>query len=223
MPFQPEQASLIVCSVRNIIVSLLRKGTRWGAHCGPRSLVPCRGGARDAFSATHLFRTKPGAEPAPCGVHHDLSPCGSDRGFDDAGSEGSSIPEFPGSISATPFCAPTAAHHSRTETLFRHNGESGRPIVKAAPEMVRSPAAARDAPPPARTNVTNTTLAASARSHRGYVDLGGVPAARASAWLGHSAQEHLRTCAHAVLDKFEIDYAAVLGAPLRAPARTRLA
>jgi integrase len=37
--------------------------------------------------------------------------------------------------------------------------------------------------------------------------LGGVPAATASAWLGHSAQEHLRTYAHAVLDRTEIDYA----------------
>lgn len=36
--------------------------------------------------------------------------------------------------------------------------------------------------------------------------LGGLPAAQASAWLGHSAQEHLRTYAHAVLDRTEIDY-----------------
>lgn len=36
--------------------------------------------------------------------------------------------------------------------------------------------------------------------------LGGVPAAQASAWLGHSAQEHLRTYAHAVLDRTELDY-----------------
>jgi integrase len=36
--------------------------------------------------------------------------------------------------------------------------------------------------------------------------LGGVPAAQASAWLGHSAQEHLRTYAHAVLDRTEVDY-----------------
>ncbi|MEP7335739.1 MAG: hypothetical protein ABI717_08165 [Actinomycetota bacterium] len=33
-----------------------------------------------------------------------------------------------------------------------------------------------------------------------------VPAARASAQLGHSAQAHLRTYAHAVLDRTEIDY-----------------
>jgi integrase len=37
--------------------------------------------------------------------------------------------------------------------------------------------------------------------------LSGVPAATASAWLGHSAQEHLRTYAHAVLDRTELDYA----------------
>ncbi len=40
--------------------------------------------------------------------------------------------------------------------------------------------------------------------------LGGEPAATAAAKLGHSAQEHLRTYAHAVLDRAEIDYAAVL-------------
>ena len=38
--------------------------------------------------------------------------------------------------------------------------------------------------------------------------LGGVPAAQASSWLGHSAQEHLRTYAHAVLDRTELDYRA---------------
>jgi integrase len=37
--------------------------------------------------------------------------------------------------------------------------------------------------------------------------LGGVPPAEASSWLGHSAQEHLRTYAHAVIDRTEIDYA----------------
>jgi integrase len=36
----------------------------------------------------------------------------------------------------------------------------------------------------------------------------GVPAAQAASWLGHSAQEHLRTYAHAVLDRTEIDYGA---------------
>ncbi len=40
--------------------------------------------------------------------------------------------------------------------------------------------------------------------------LGGVPAAQAAAWLGHSAQEHLRAYAHAVLDRTELDYAAAL-------------
>jgi integrase len=37
--------------------------------------------------------------------------------------------------------------------------------------------------------------------------LAGVPAAQASAWLGHSATEHLRTYAHATLsDRREVDY-----------------
>ena len=40
--------------------------------------------------------------------------------------------------------------------------------------------------------------------------LGGVPAATASSWLGHSAQEHLRTYAHAVLDRTELDYVSAL-------------
>jgi len=41
--------------------------------------------------------------------------------------------------------------------------------------------------------------------------LAGVPVAQAAAWLGHSAQEHLRTYAHASLDdRSEIDYATVL-------------
>jgi integrase len=44
--------------------------------------------------------------------------------------------------------------------------------------------------------------------------LGGVPAAQASAWLGHSAQEHLRTYAHAVLDRTEIDYGGTLAATI---------
>jgi integrase len=38
-----------------------------------------------------------------------------------------------------------------------------------------------------------------------------VPAAEAASWLGHSAQEHLRTYAHATLgDRSEVDYAALL-------------
>jgi integrase len=41
--------------------------------------------------------------------------------------------------------------------------------------------------------------------------LGGVPAAQASGWLGHSAQEHLRTYAHAMLDRTELDYSKLLG------------
>jgi integrase len=40
--------------------------------------------------------------------------------------------------------------------------------------------------------------------------LGGVPAAQAASWLGHSAQEHLRTYAHAVLERTELDYAVTL-------------
>jgi integrase len=44
--------------------------------------------------------------------------------------------------------------------------------------------------------------------------LGGVPAAQAASWLGHSAQEHLRTYAHAVLDRTEIDYSAWSPTPL---------
>jgi integrase len=36
--------------------------------------------------------------------------------------------------------------------------------------------------------------------------LGGVPAAQPSLWLGHSAAEHLRTYAHVVIDRAEIDY-----------------
>jgi integrase len=36
--------------------------------------------------------------------------------------------------------------------------------------------------------------------------LGGVPAAQAPSWLGHSAQEHLRTYAHVVMDRTDIDY-----------------
>jgi integrase len=41
--------------------------------------------------------------------------------------------------------------------------------------------------------------------------LGGVPAAQAAAWLGHSPQEHLRTYAHATLvDRAELDYPSLL-------------
>jgi integrase len=36
--------------------------------------------------------------------------------------------------------------------------------------------------------------------------LQGVPAVEAASWLGHSAQEHLRTYAHVVIDRAEIDY-----------------
>jgi len=44
-----------------------------------------------------------------------------------------------------------------------------------------------------------------------------VPAATAAASLGHSAQEHLRTYAHAVLDRAEINYEKVLDAGRSAP------
>ncbi len=36
------------------------------------------------------------------------------------------------------------------------------------------------------------------------------PPAEAAAWLGHSTQEHLRTYAHVVIDRSEVDYAAVM-------------
>ena len=35
--------------------------------------------------------------------------------------------------------------------------------------------------------------------------MAGVPAVQAAAWLGHSPVEHLRTDAHVVLDRREID------------------
>lgn len=41
--------------------------------------------------------------------------------------------------------------------------------------------------------------------------LSGVPAVQAASWLGHSAQEHLRTYAHVVIDRTEIDYGDLLG------------
>jgi integrase len=41
--------------------------------------------------------------------------------------------------------------------------------------------------------------------------LQGVPAVEAASWLGHSAQEHLRTYAHVVLDRSEVDYDGLLG------------
>ena len=43
--------------------------------------------------------------------------------------------------------------------------------------------------------------------------LQGVPVAEAAAWLGHSLQEHLRTYAHVVMDRNELDYGALLGRP----------
>jgi hypothetical protein len=36
------------------------------------------------------------------------------------------------------------------------------------------------------------------------------PAVEAASWLGHSAQEHLRTYAHVVADRAELDYADLL-------------
>jgi integrase len=41
--------------------------------------------------------------------------------------------------------------------------------------------------------------------------LQGVPAVDAASWLGHSPQEHLRTYAHVVIDRSELDYADLLG------------
>ena len=41
--------------------------------------------------------------------------------------------------------------------------------------------------------------------------LAGVPAVQAAAWLGHSPVEHLRTYAHVVLDRREIDVEKLLG------------
>ena len=40
--------------------------------------------------------------------------------------------------------------------------------------------------------------------------LSGIPPAEAASWLGHSAQEHLRTYAHVMMDRTEIDYGALL-------------
>lgn len=40
--------------------------------------------------------------------------------------------------------------------------------------------------------------------------LSGVPAAQAAGWLGHSAQEHLRTYAHVMIDRTELDYPKLL-------------
>jgi integrase len=40
--------------------------------------------------------------------------------------------------------------------------------------------------------------------------LSGIPAAEAASWLGHSPQEHLRTYAHVMMDRTEIDYGALL-------------
>lgn len=41
--------------------------------------------------------------------------------------------------------------------------------------------------------------------------LGGVPVAEAAGWLGHSPQEHLKTYAHVVLDRSEVDYRSLIG------------
>jgi integrase len=40
--------------------------------------------------------------------------------------------------------------------------------------------------------------------------LQGVPPAEAASWLGHLPQEHLRTYAHVVLDRHELDYCNLL-------------
>jgi integrase len=41
--------------------------------------------------------------------------------------------------------------------------------------------------------------------------LAGVPAAEAASWLGHSPQEHLRTYAHVLIDRTEINPSELLG------------
>ena len=42
--------------------------------------------------------------------------------------------------------------------------------------------------------------------------LSGVPVAEAAGWLGHSPQEHLKTYAHVVLDRSEVDYESLMDA-----------
>ena len=42
--------------------------------------------------------------------------------------------------------------------------------------------------------------------------LAGVPVAEAAGRLGHSAQEHLKTYTHVVLDRSEVDYRTLIGA-----------
>jgi integrase len=42
--------------------------------------------------------------------------------------------------------------------------------------------------------------------------LAGVPVAEAAGWLGHSSQEHLKTYAHVVLDRSEVDYQSLTAA-----------
>jgi integrase len=55
------------------------------------------------------------------------------------------------------------------------------------------------------------------RHRRGSLwHLTGVPPVQAAAWLGHSVQEHLRTYAHVMLDRTELDYAAMLSTGTRA-------
>ena len=50
--------------------------------------------------------------------------------------------------------------------------------------------------------------------------LGGVPAAEAASWLGHSAQEHLRTYAHVVIDRTKVELQASSG-PAYASTKSR--
>jgi integrase len=40
--------------------------------------------------------------------------------------------------------------------------------------------------------------------------LQGVPPAEAASWLGHSPREHVRTYAHVVIDRRDLDYQAAL-------------
>jgi hypothetical protein len=46
-----------------------------------------------------------------------------------------------------------------------------------------------------------------------------VPVAEAAGWLGHSPQVHLALYAHVVMDRSELDYAALLGEPVRVLAK----
>ena len=69
------------------------------------------------LNATHSLTRS--LEPnRPCGVHHDLAA----EAIADSTMPGAKevrFQNFPDPF-PPPFCTPAAAHHSRTETLFRH-------------------------------------------------------------------------------------------------------